>query len=536
MEVFLDTAAVSLRSTSVAGSQPAKAGESGDFLATLQWVQQQAAAWFPSSGQPQFLERVSSDAGGEIPGELVKENHADREDSDSDTAERTAYLAAVPFGWMPVVESADQPVPALTGNEAAIGSTEPPTTNPAMGTGVSPGKQRAPTSGHYGEQAQGVKSDASLPDLSAATASAETPSTEMGDPPLTANRPVRYPPTVAKAEGDGQPTAQTNGNPAFESYLPNQATAPPAQSAPSPTGHSPPAAFTGETTPSTQDNPTPQLLQLEWEGLQDQSDGKQNPVGERASALPHERPKAAQGRHPDGLMKGQVDTKPWVTGKTLDGQNPLATAARDGQPALLAVSQRQFPDVAPPKPEDKIVGRESVWATAAVPKPAGQMQLKAEPPPTAARPEPIPVQMAEQVRIMVNQGKQTFHVKLQPEGCGEVTLHLEMTEGALSVDIRTSLPSTKTMILDQLGELRQALLSNNIQVSEIQVSCENAQSGVWTPFDTFRDGFSGGARGRQDYQLPLQRQADVPREVRQPVDGGRTYLLDFQWGRFSRRI
>ncbi|MDF2684825.1 MAG: Flagellar hook-length control protein FliK [Clostridia bacterium] len=82
----------------------------------------------------------------------------------------------------------------------------------------------------------------------------------------------------------------------------------------------------------------------------------------------------------------------------------------------------------------------------------------------------IAQQLADKTIEALNQNKNSFQMKLKPEGLGDVTVNIVFKEGQLDLKIHTELDSTKNLVENQIKYLETELKANNYSVLNLDIS------------------------------------------------------------------
>lgn len=115
-------------------------------------------------------------------------------------------------------------------------------------------------------------------------------------------------------------------------------------------------------------------------------------------------------------------------------------------------------------------------------------------------------QVADQVRVSLNQGEQTATVSLQPEHLGKVNIRMEMVNGELHLSINAEQQQTGRLLEQKVLELRSNLENQGIRVGDLAVvnsrnmSAEGAQREVISQLRTNQMDFGGNLNQQQQSQ------------------------------------
>ncbi|HHV50849.1 MAG TPA: hypothetical protein GXX54_03995 [Clostridiales bacterium] len=118
--------------------------------------------------------------------------------------------------------------------------------------------------------------------------------------------------------------------------------------------------------------------------------------------------------------------------------------------------------------------------------------------PSAPMEVPVYEQVFDGVKVNLDLGRNSFSIKLKPEGLGELQVKMTMDDGKVILELNTSLASTRDLISSQINELKSALASNSIHVTDFTVNCTGETNPGLFSFDSFGRGF-GRDTGRQAY-------------------------------------
>jgi flagellar hook-length control protein FliK len=87
----------------------------------------------------------------------------------------------------------------------------------------------------------------------------------------------------------------------------------------------------------------------------------------------------------------------------------------------------------------------------------------------AERPESASAQLVHSTARALARGENTFKLRLRPEGMGEVSVTIHARERDLSLSIRASSETTRTLILSQIDDLRSGLSTGDYRLGELSV-------------------------------------------------------------------
>jgi hypothetical protein len=79
-------------------------------------------------------------------------------------------------------------------------------------------------------------------------------------------------------------------------------------------------------------------------------------------------------------------------------------------------------------------------------------------------------QIVEEIQVMLDQGRSSATIRLQPEELGNVRIRLQVQDGHLHLSIETEKAQTGRLFDQRMGDLRQALESHGLKVGELAVT------------------------------------------------------------------
>lgn len=88
---------------------------------------------------------------------------------------------------------------------------------------------------------------------------------------------------------------------------------------------------------------------------------------------------------------------------------------------------------------------------------------------SAERTESASAQLAHSTTRALARGENTFQLRLRPEGMGEVSVTIHAREHDLSLSIRASSETTRTLILSQIDDLRSGLATGDYRLGALNV-------------------------------------------------------------------
>ena len=86
--------------------------------------------------------------------------------------------------------------------------------------------------------------------------------------------------------------------------------------------------------------------------------------------------------------------------------------------------------------------------------------------------DPVIEQTVKSVLLSVREGTSEVRVRMQPDHLGELHLRLVFRDNALSLDVNTQSTIVKSIIESNLGQLRQSLHSNGVDVGKVSVTVD----------------------------------------------------------------
>ena len=119
-----------------------------------------------------------------------------------------------------------------------------------------------------------------------------------------------------------------------------------------------------------------------------------------------------------------------------------------------------------------------------------------------AAPEPsASAQLARSTANALARGESQFHLRLRPEGMGEVAVTIRAKERELSLDIRASSGETRELILSQIDDLKGGLAASEYRLGELSVEV-NASGHEGAAFSTFAQEQGNREAPRQPVKAP----------------------------------
>jgi flagellar hook-length control protein FliK len=125
--------------------------------------------------------------------------------------------------------------------------------------------------------------------------------------------------------------------------------------------------------------------------------------------------------------------------------------------------------------------------------------------------EPVIEQAVRGVLLSVRDGASEMRVRMRPEHLGELHLRLVFKENVLSLDVSAQSTVVKSILESNLGQLRQSLHSNGVDVGKVSVTVEpdvssgghfSREAPVFQPSESE---WTGDYRGhREEQQPPLE--------------------------------
>ena len=146
----------------------------------------------------------------------------------------------------------------------------------------------------------------------------------------------------------------------------------------------------------------------------------------------------------------------------------------------------------------------------------------ASPAPAGGQHTPVDLGPAAQLgRAALNaarRGETRFHLKLRPEGVGEVAVTISAKDNDLRLSIRTGSESTRELILSQIDGLKQELTQGGYHLEGFSVDVSGGQSGQGGQSFAFRQDPGSqperqpDARPQPKTGMPTPKEARFPRE------------------------
>jgi flagellar hook-length control protein FliK len=121
-------------------------------------------------------------------------------------------------------------------------------------------------------------------------------------------------------------------------------------------------------------------------------------------------------------------------------------------------------------------------------------------------------------------GESQFHLRLRPEGIGEVAVTIRARERELSLHIRASSGETRELILSQIDDLRGGLATGDYRLGELSVEV-NTSGHEGAAFSTFAQGEGNREAPRQPLKQSQVAAAEVPDRVIQTRKGAILYRI-----------
>jgi flagellar hook-length control protein FliK len=218
------------------------------------------------------------------------------------------------------------------------------------------------------------------------------------------------------------------------------------------------------------------------------------------------------------------------------GAQPRDSAAQDGQIARTQAAARQqnvYKGQAPkPEPDaerdqDAARSRPAGGRQQAVPgafptvgegpgsPPAEQAAAPAPADSQRGSFDPNPaMQLARAALGAVRRGETRFHLKLRPEGVGEVAVTISARDNDLRLTIRAGSESTKDLILSQIGGLKQELTQGGYRLEGFSVDVSGGQGGQGGQASASRQDPGNQPERRPDARPEPKSVTPAPKEAR----------------------
>jgi len=122
--------------------------------------------------------------------------------------------------------------------------------------------------------------------------------------------------------------------------------------------------------------------------------------------------------------------------------------------------------------------------------------------------EPVIEQAVRGVLLSVRDGASEMRVRMRPEHLGELHLRLVFKENVLSLDVSAQSTVVKSILESNLGQLRQSLHSNGVEVGKVSVTVDpdvssgghfSREAPVFQPSESE---WTGAYRGHREQQEP----------------------------------
>ena len=199
----------------------------------------------------------------------------------------------------------------------------------------------------------------------------------------------------------------------------------------------------------------------------------------------------------------------------LKGQeSPAGAEPRDEGSASQA---SEFPDVRGALPSEGVHAAPDAMR-AETPAPASQPVWNAEP--NAA------MQLARASSLAFSRGESRFRLKLRPEGLGEVAVSISARDKGLHLSIRAASEATRSLIVDQMGALKDELASGGYHLEGFSVDVSGQGRGG-EPFSAFQ---------QESGRRPPERQLDAKPGASPDPQPQRHPALEKRAGGISYRI
>lgn len=188
-----------------------------------------------------------------------------------------------------------------------------------------------------------------------------------------------------------------------------------------------------------------------------------------------------------------------VVSNTVSANDPKAVmeSMRFVRPALVEVNQEELKvlQMTGRKEESLPVSSEEAVASAAVPLAPKHVGTEVILDDSQALKESVMNQVEQAVIRAIEKPSEEFVMKLRPEGLGEITVKMVMNEGGkIVLNIQTQSQEVRSMVSQELNQLRSTLVPLNVEVGEVSSYVSN-------------EGFfqqSAYEQSRQQYQPEMQ--------------------------------
>ncbi|GAB4452949.1 MAG: hypothetical protein Kow0031_35260 [Anaerolineae bacterium] len=160
-----------------------------------------------------------------------------------------------------------------------------------------------------------------------------------------------------------------------------------------------------------------------------------------------------------------------TTATTPAPAGPVPAAGHSQPPQMASTGQQQQPDL------QAAAGAAPATQPLEAPVTAGQTA-------PVARPEaptlPAVQQIADSVKLIVQQGETEVRMQLYPKSLGQVHIQLHLThEGTLAVRMLTETAHAQSLIQDHLPQLKAAFSAQGMQVSQMNVDVGSDSSAFY---------------------------------------------------------
>ena len=145
---------------------------------------------------------------------------------------------------------------------------------------------------------------------------------------------------------------------------------------------------------------------------------------------------------------------------------------------------------------------------AASPAPAGGQHTPVDLGPSA--------QLGRAALNAARRGETRFHLKLRPEGVGEVAVTISAKDNDLRLSIRTGSESTRELILSQIDGLKQELTQGGYHLEGFSVDVSGGQSGQSGQSFAFRQDPGSQPERQPDARPQTKTRMPTPKEARFP--------------------
>jgi flagellar hook-length control protein FliK len=183
------------------------------------------------------------------------------------------------------------------------------------------------------------------------------------------------------------------------------------------------------------------------------------------------------------------------------GQSREESASRSVQTIKSESSQTGFAQIRTFSEERQQDGH-SAYAfnstrTAETPSPAGESAAQA----SAAQPREFILQVADQIRVQLRDGKEGIRIQLKPDSLGRLEIRAETTLNGITARITTESSNVKSYLENNLQSLQQTLQDQGLKVDRIHIVVQDAFDSQSPSGYSAQFGHAGsGQNGREQQQ------------------------------------